>query len=106
MNCPDYELLMYCPNGLRWIMNRVPHNVAMKLYSQSYFIDEKNLNKKFCLTHYILPHFYKDRSLIIFSISKYRKNYFIFNDRSSFISLGFKIWKDKMIELNIFGWEY
>ncbi len=32
MNCPDYELLMYCPNWLRWIMNRVPHNVAMKLY--------------------------------------------------------------------------
>ncbi len=77
-----------------------------KLYSQSYFIDNKNPKKKFCLTHYILPHFYKDRSLIIFSISKYRKNYFIFNDRSSFISLGFKIWKDKMFELNIFGWEY
>jgi hypothetical protein len=77
-----------------------------KLYSQSYFIDNKNPKKKFCLTHYILPHFYKDRSLIIFSISKYRKNYFIFNSRNSFMSLGFKIWKDKMIDLNIFGWEY
>ena len=28
----DYELLMYCPNWLRWVMNRVPHHNAMKLY--------------------------------------------------------------------------
>jgi hypothetical protein len=77
-----------------------------KLYTQSYFIDKKNPKKKKMVSHYILPHFYKDRSLVIFSICKYRKNYFIFNSRESFISLGFKIWKDKMIDLNIFGWEY
>jgi hypothetical protein len=77
-----------------------------KLYSQSYFIDNKNPKKKKLITHYILPHFYKDRSLIIFRVSIYRKNYFIFNSMNSFMSLGFKIWKDKMFELNIFGWEY
>jgi hypothetical protein len=78
----------------------------IKLYSQSYFIDNKNPKKKKMVSHYILPRFYKDRSLIIFSICKYRKNYFIFNSMNSFMSLGFKIWKDKMIDLNIFGWEY
>lgn len=78
----------------------------IKLYSQSYFIDNKNPKKKKMASHYILPRFYKDRSLIIFSICKYRKNYFIFNSRESFMLLGFRIWKDKMIELNIFGWEY
>ena len=77
-----------------------------KLYSQSYFIDNKNPKKRKMVSHYILPHFYKDRSLVIFRICKYRKNYFIFNSRESFMGLGVKIWKDKMIELNIFGWEY
>lgn len=77
-----------------------------KLYSQSYFIDNKNPKKKKMVSHYILPHFYRDRSLVIFRISKYRKNYFIFNSREIFMGIGLKIWKDKMIELNIFGWEY
>ena len=77
-----------------------------KLYSQSYFIDNKNPKKKKMVSHYILPHFYRDRSLVIFRISKYRKNYFIFNSREIFMGIGLKIWKDKVIELNIFGWEY
>jgi hypothetical protein len=32
INCPDYELLMYCPKWLLWTMKRVPHHTAMKLY--------------------------------------------------------------------------
>jgi hypothetical protein len=76
------------------------------LYRQSYFFDSKMPKKKMMVSHYILPHFYKNRSLVIFTICRYRKNYFIFNSRGSFMLIGFKIWKNKMIELNIFGWEY
>ena len=28
----DYELLMYCPDWLRWMMYRVSHSTAIKLY--------------------------------------------------------------------------
>jgi hypothetical protein len=28
----EYELLMYNSKWLLWIMNKVPHNIAMKIY--------------------------------------------------------------------------
>lgn len=77
----------------------------MKLYSQSYLSkDEKKIPNT--TTHYILPNVYKDRNLIIFRLSKFRKNYCYSDFNSVLLALGFRIWKDKMIELQIFGWEY
>jgi hypothetical protein len=77
----------------------------MKLYSSSYFErDGKKLPNT--TTHYILPFFYKDRSLIIFRFSTFRKNYFMFNTESSFMDFGVRVWGNNMIELNIFAWEY
>lgn len=77
----------------------------MKLYAQDYFQDMNGKKVPGTTTHYILPYFYKDRSLIIFRISKFRKNYF-YSAPECLLSLGFKIWNNKMIELTIFGWEY
>ena len=80
----------------------------MKLYSQSYYID--NVSKKKIITaHYILPFFYRrDKSLLILRMHEnLRKNYFIFNGSQTLLSVGFKIWNKNhgrlMIQLHIFG---
>lgn len=77
----------------------------MKLYAQSYVsLNEKKIPST--ITHYILPNFYRRRHLIMFRISKFRKNYCYSHFNQVLLSFGFKIWNNKMIEIDIFGWEY
>jgi hypothetical protein len=78
----------------------------MRLYSQSYYLDNYKSKKKKAVIHYILRNCYKDRSLFRFSIHKHRSNYFMFNRENCLMEFGFKIWNNKAFELQIFGWDY
>jgi hypothetical protein len=88
------------------------NKLLRKIYSQSYFIDSITKKKK-CITHYILPHFYKDRSFLIFYINKilssthikFNSNFSIFNP-NSIMELNIKMSGNRVLHLTFLGWEY
>lgn len=88
------------------------NELLQKIYTQSYIIDGTTKKKK-CITHYILPYFYKDRSFLIFRINKilssthikFTSNFSIFN-LNSIMEFNIKMSDNRVFHLTFCGWEY
>ena len=83
--------------------------LGIKLYSHSYSIYK---NKKEIVSHFILPHFYKDRSLVIFSSNKPQSPCYgvelkiLLFQPDAVLFFALSLWDKKVFTLSFIGFEY